>query len=136
MTAALEWSVQPQSEDVIRKPEGHDASTHREDVGVVVLARQAGGVEVVAQRRANTAHLVGGNLLALSAAAENDSTIRFPRNHRAPDGGANRRVVNRRITVRAVVVDVVPKCRKGFLQMFFERKAGMVCANRNPHGQR
>jgi hypothetical protein len=33
-----------------------------------------------------------------------------------------------------VIVDLMPQRCEGFLQVFFERKAGMVCANRNPHG--
>ena len=47
----------------------------RQDVGVVVLARQAGGVEIVAQRGADARDLVGGHLLALAAAADDDPAI-------------------------------------------------------------
>ena len=35
---------------------------------------------------------------------------------------------------RAVIVDLMPERRQGGLQVFLERKASMVCANRNPHG--
>ena len=44
-------------------------------VGVVVLAGQARGVEVVAERGAHAVHLVGRDLLALAAAAEHDAEL-------------------------------------------------------------
>ena len=44
-------------------------------VGVVVLAGQARGVEVVAERGARAVHLVGRDLLALAAAAEHDADV-------------------------------------------------------------
>ena len=98
--------VEPERDDLVGEAERDDPAAHREDVGVVVLARQPRGVEIVAERGADAADLVGGDLLALAAAAE-----RRCRGRRAPsataraDVGADRRIVDRRLAVRAAIVD-------------------------------
>src|SRR3954467_13513343 len=79
--SARESGVEPQREDVIREPEGDDAAAHGEYVGVVVLAGQARGIEIVAERGPHSRDLVGGDLLALSAAAEHDAAIGRPLDH-------------------------------------------------------
>src|SRR5688572_8928821 len=45
VATALERGGQPQLHDLVSQPEGHHPTAHRQDVGVVVLARQAGGVQ-------------------------------------------------------------------------------------------
>ncbi len=84
-----------------------DAGAHRQHVGVVVGAGHAGGVEAVAQRGAHAAHLVGRELLALTAPAEHDADVGVAVADRAADAGADRRVVDRLGRVGAVVVDLV-----------------------------
>src|SRR3954471_14954779 len=42
---AFEAGVQPQRDDLISKAGGDDAAAHRENVGVVVLAGEPGGIE-------------------------------------------------------------------------------------------
>ena len=71
------------------RPDADDAGADRQHVGVVVRAGQAGGVQVVAERGPDAAHLVGRELLALPAAAEHDADAR-PR-RRAPRGRRRRR---------------------------------------------
>ena len=105
----------------------------REDVGVVVLARQAGGVEVVAQRGADAGDLVGGDLLALAAAAEHDAAVGAPLGHRAADGDADRRVVDGRVAVGAEIVDGVAEPREGLFQMLLQDEAGMIGADGDAH---
>src|SRR6185295_11657684 len=46
VASARERRLQPDLEDLVRQTRPDDASAHREDVGVVVFARQAGGIEV------------------------------------------------------------------------------------------
>ena len=75
-------------------------AAHREDVRVVVLPRQPRRVEIVAQRGADAGHLVGGDLLALAAAA--DRRCRGRRGRRRPRGRRQRRSAGSR---RA------PRCR-------------------------
>ena len=79
----------------------------RQHVGVVVGPGHAGRVEVVAQRGPHAADLVGRQLLALAAAAEDDADLGPPVAHGPADGGAERRVVDRFGRVGAEVVDVV-----------------------------
>ena len=134
MPAARERRRQPQGQDFVREPERDDPAAHREDVGVVVLARQPRRVEIVAERRADAGDFVRGDLLALPAAAEHDAAIGAALGDRAPDADADERIVHRRLAVRAVIVDAVPERRQRLLEMFLEREAGMVGADRNPHG--
>src|SRR4029450_8041355 len=94
VAAASETGFQPQRHDFIGKAEGDDAPAHREDVGVVVLARQPRGIEIVAQRGANPAAFVCGDLLALAAAADDDTAIGAAADHTPRDGGADRRIVH------------------------------------------
>src|SRR3954449_10607272 len=76
MAASLEFGLEPELEDLVGDARrGDDAPTHGQDVGVVVDPRQPGREQVVAQRGACPAHLVGGQLLALSAAAEHDTLV-------------------------------------------------------------
>src|SRR5262249_40522132 len=67
MTPPGEGSLQPQVEDLVGERGGHNASSHGEHVRVVVLTRQTGSEQVVAQRSAHTGDLVGGNLFTLPA---------------------------------------------------------------------
>jgi len=135
VAAALIFGSQPQFENLVGQAEGDDAGPDRENVGVVVLAREARGVEIVAERRAHAAHLVGGNLLALPAAAEHDAAIDAAIDDGAADGEAERGIVDRLFAVGAEVVDAVPEPRQGVLQMFFQRKAGVVGADGDTHGR-
>src|SRR6185503_10914674 len=89
--------VEPEREDFVGQAGGDDAPTHREHVGVVVLARQPRGEEVVAERGADAGDLVRGDLLALAAAADHDAAIGAALGHLAPDGEADRRIVDRHL---------------------------------------
>ena len=95
VAAALEGRGEPELEDLRRQAGGDDAPTHGEHVGVVVLAAQARGVQVVAQRGPHAVHLVGGDLLALARAAEHDAPVGLAGHHGAADGGTDGRVVDR-----------------------------------------
>src|SRR5262245_19373657 len=75
MASALKGSGQPQLDDLIGQAEGDDASSHREDIGVVVFAREARGEQIVTERRTASGNLFGGDLLALTAAPYHDAAI-------------------------------------------------------------
>src|SRR5262249_5907415 len=51
------------------------------------------------------------------------------------DADADRRIVDGRLAVRAVIVDRVTELEERLLQMFFEEKTSVVCAYRHSHGQ-
>ena len=134
VAAAFERRLEPQRDNLVREPERDDPAAHREDVGIVVLARQARGVEIVAERGADAGDLVGGDLLALPAAAEHDAALGAPLGDRAADREADRRIVHRLLAVRAVIVDGVPEPLQRLLQMFFEQEAGVIGADGDAHG--
>ena len=133
MAPAQKRRVQPECQNLVSEAECDDAAAHREDVGVVVLSRQPGGVQIVAQRGAHPADFIGGDLFALPAAAEHDAAFGAPLRHRAADAQADRRVVHRRFAVGAVIVDDVSQLLQRPLEMLFEEKTGVIAANRDAH---
>src|SRR5437867_2792433 len=133
MPSALERGGHPDGEDFVSEAERDDAAADREDVRIVVRAREAGGVQVVAQRRASPCDLVGGDLLALTAAADHDAAFRATLGDGARDGETDRRVVNCGFAVGAVIVDHMPQPLKRVFEMFFERESGVIGANRHAH---
>ena len=100
-----------------------------------MLPREPRRVEVVAERGADAADLVGGDLLALAAAAEDDPAFSAAVGDRLRDRKADRRVVDRFLAVRAVIVDRVAEPLQGRLQMFLEQKPRMIGADRDAHGR-
>ena len=112
MPATLEGRVEPEGQDLVREPESDDAGAKRENVRVVVLARQAGRVQIVAQRSARAEYFVGGHLLALSAAADDDPAIRPSGRNRPGDTRADSRIIDRHVAVGAMIVDLVPETRQ------------------------
>ena len=94
-----------------------------------MLAGHARRVEAVAERGAHAAHLVGSELLALTAAAEHDAEVGVTVAHRSPDSGTDRRVVDRFGRVRALVVDHVPLPEQHRDEMLLEFVAGVVGAD-------
>ena len=136
MAAAFKCRAQPQREDFVRQSEGDDASAHREDVGVVVFAREAGGIEIVAEGRANARNFVRGDLFSLPAAPKDDAAIGVALDDGAADAHTDRRIVNRLLAVGAVIVDGVSQLFQRLFEMFFEKEAGVVGPDRDAHGPR
>src|SRR5690606_38972855 len=103
------------------------ACAQGDDVGVVVLSRQVGGVEVPHERRAHSAHLVRRDLLAVAGPAEDD-----PQAPRLGDDGlprgeaAGRVVVLGVVLVSPVVPDVVPPGGGGLDTGGLELEAGVL----------
>ncbi len=112
MPATLEGRVEPEVQNLVGEPESDDAGAKRENVRVVVLARQAGRVQIVAQRSARAEYFVGGHLLALSAAADDDPAIRPSGRNRPGDARADSWIVDRHVAVGAMIVDLVPETRQ------------------------
>src|SRR5712671_6697831 len=103
MPSALEGRRQPECENLVGETEGDNAAADREDVGIVVLTREPGGEQIVTERGPDAAHLVRGDLLPLTAAAEHDAALGTPVRHRTADGDADGRVVDSRLAVGAVI---------------------------------
>jgi hypothetical protein len=88
-------------------------------------------------RSASAAHLVGGQLLTLPAAAEHDPEVGLAVAHRAGGGGAEDRVVDALGRVRPVVDDLVAGIGKAGDQVLLEHVAGMIGPERDAcHGRR
>ena len=120
MPPAFKRRVQPQRQNLVGEAKGDDAASHREDIGIVMLARQPGRVEIVAERRANAPHCVRRDLFALSAAAKDDATVRAAFSDRLSYADADGRVVDRRLAAGPVIVHDVAKTGQRLLEMFFE----------------
>ena len=101
----------------------------RQHVGVVVQPRVAGRVEVVAQRRPDAAHLVGRDLLALAAATDDDADLGAAVTDRPGHGGTDRRVVDGRRGIGAVVEHVVPGLPQHAGEVRLEVEPGVIGAD-------
>src|SRR5207302_4219294 len=106
--------------------EGNDTTAHGQHVGIVVLAGQAGGVEVVAEGRPHTLHLVGRDLLALAAAPQHYAPLRPPSDHHGPHGEADRGAVDRFLAVGPQVLHLVAQVLQGDDEALLEPVAGVV----------
>src|SRR3954469_5141307 len=62
VTSAFERGLQPQRQNFVGEPEGDDPPAHREDVGVVVFARQARRIEIVAESGPYARDFIGCDL--------------------------------------------------------------------------
>jgi hypothetical protein len=133
VTSTFERGRKPEREDFFGQTERDDAAAHRENVRIVVLARDPGGVQIVAKRCADAGDLVRGDLLALPAAAKDDATVRLFCGYDSADLRADRRVVDWLFAVRAAIVDVMPELSQRIDQMLLQPEAGVVGANRYAH---
>ena len=136
MTSAFERRFEPYLQDFVGQSESDDPPAHGKDVRVVMLAREAGRIQIVAQRGADARHLVGGDLLALAASAKHDTAVGAPFDDRARDVKADRRVIDRRLAVGAMIVDEVTDPLKRLLQVLFQQKAGVIGADSDAHDAR
>src|SRR5438876_4238842 len=106
MAPSFEGRAEPEGDDLVGELERDDAPAHGEDVRVVVLARHPRRVEIVALAGVRAAHLVGGDLLALPAPADDDAAVRLARDDEPRDLRTDRRIVRRAVAEGAAVVDV------------------------------
>ena len=72
----------------------------------------------------------------MAASAEDDPAVGAPLDDRARDVEADRRIVDRRLTVRPAIVDDVSNPLKRLLQMLFQQKAGVIGADGDAHDAR
>ena len=108
MPPACKRRREPERQNFVGETERDYSGAHGEHVRVVVLPGKPCGVQVVAQRRANSPNFVRGYLLTLTAPAEYDAAIGPSLGHRLGDGDANGRVVHGRFALCAVIIDECP----------------------------
>ena len=68
-----------------------------------------------------------------SAAAEHDPSVRASFHDRASDRDADRRIVDRLLVVRPVIVDRVPELCERLFEMFLQREPCMIGPDRDAH---
>src|SRR6478609_2510528 len=106
-----------------------------DDVRVVVLAPQAGRVEVPRERGAHAGHLVRGDLLAVARPPDDDAERARLRDDRLARGEAERRVVVEGVElVGPVVHDVVARGLEVLDEVGLELVAGVIGGDVNAHG--
>ena len=135
VAAAFERSLEPERHDLRGKARRHDASAHRQYVGIVVLPRQTRGIQFVAQRRPDAGDLVGGYLFALAASPEDMAAVGAGGGPRPRDGEADGRVVDGRLAVGSKVLDRVSQALDRPFQVLLEEKSRVVRANRDAHAR-
>ncbi len=129
MASTFERSAEERGDDLLGEADPDDPSTEAQHVRVVVLACHTRRVQVVAQRSADAMHLVGGQLLALSASAEHDAEIGVAVANRAADACADRGVVDRVGGIGALVVDLVAQTTEKADKVLFELESGVIGAD-------
>ena len=105
----------------------------RENVRVVVLAREPGEFGVPGERRPDAPHLVRGHHHSLTRPAHEHSPLHLPVRHGARGRRGVVRVVHGSQAVRAEVDDVVPRLGQMFLYRFLQLIARVVSRNGDSH---
>jgi hypothetical protein len=113
-------------DNFLSEPDAHHTRTDRQNIGVVVGSSHSGRVQVVAQSSSHAAHLVGSELLTLTATPENDAEVRTPVTHHSADAGTDGRVVATLRRVRSLIVDFVPCSTQERHKMLLQVVARMI----------
>ncbi len=129
MTAALETGRQECCEDLLGKTDADDPGAHTEHVGIVVRTRKPCREQVVAQCGAHAVHLVGGQLLALSTAPDDNADLRMAVAYRTADRGAELGIVAALRAIRSKVRHVVVIGSEHGDEVLFQLVPGMIRAD-------
>ena len=118
------------------RPQIVHATAQRDDVGVVVLAGKPGGLDRPGQGGTHPVHLVGGDLLPVATAPENNAEAPGVGHDRLPasqaEGGV---VVIRVVGVGSMVDDGVPLLPQVRAHGALELITGVVGGDMDAHGQ-
>ncbi len=94
MAATFEFGGEERGDDLFCESEAHHSFTHRQHVGVVVLASEPRRVEAATERSTYSSDLVRGKLLTLPGASEHDAEVGLTADDPAGCISAERRVVD------------------------------------------
>ena len=131
VTTTLECSGEKDSQDLLGETNANNARTHAEHIGVVVFSGHSSGVQVVAQRGTNTTNLVRRQLLALTAATQNDAQIGATVSDRSAHRSTDRRVVTTLRAVGAMVCHHVTARPEHADEVLLQFETGVVRPDRN-----
>jgi hypothetical protein len=110
--------------------------TDADQVGVVVLTGQLGGLDAVGQGAAGAADLVGRDLLAVARAPDHHAQAARVGDGRLGGGEAERRVVvDGVVRCRPVVDGLVPEVGETAPQRLLQLEAGVVRTEMDAHGR-
>ena len=110
------------------------AHTEAGDVGVIVLAGQARGLDGPHEGGAHAIDLVGGDLLAVAGAAQDDAEAAGVRDDALGAGEAEPALVNSHgLLVTSVIDDLATVPSPVVLQMVLELESGVVGTDVNTH---
>ena len=113
-------------DDVERSLEGHHALAEGNDVGVVVLAAEAGGFEVPTEGATDSPDAIGDNGFTIAGAAENDAALAFTAGNGFGDGTDEQRIVHGGFGESPEVTDFVSEFLEELTDGFLVLKAGVV----------
>src|SRR5580698_8114321 len=133
MAAAVERCFEPGVHNFQRGLEGHHALAEGDDIGVVVMTAEARGLDVPAQRAANTLDAVGGDGLAVAGAAEDDAALAFAARDGLRHGPDEKRIIHGRVREGAEVTDLVAEGLEVGADLFLVLKSGVIGADANFH---
>lgn len=112
-----------------------DLRAQRDNLHVVVLDALVGGVQIVADRGTDAAHLVAGDGGAHARAAEHDAALGFAREDGGRDLARHVGEVHGSGVVGAAVDQGMALTAQRVQQLNFERIAGVVGADGKNHGE-
>src|SRR5579871_1388900 len=104
MPPARKRGHQPNLHDFERQFLGNHSLSDRDNVGVVVFAREPRRLEIPAERAANSAHLVRHDRFAVARAAQHDAALALAARHRLRGRTNEQRVIDGLVAVRAEIV--------------------------------
>jgi hypothetical protein len=113
-------------DDVTRDLRTNDPRTYAQHIHVVVLDRLARHESVVADCRANTGNLVGGNAGARTGTADKDDTLDFAFLYQGNRPARDIREVDRRVRHRTYVNNFVTVLLENFGDEVFQQEACVV----------
>jgi hypothetical protein len=129
VTATFELGGKERRHNFFGETDSDDSCANRQHIGVVVRARHLRGVQAIAQRRAHTAHFVGGQLLALPTAAEDNADLGLAITNGPTDSGADGWIVNAVGGMGAEIFDLVARSAQECNEMLLQFETRVICTD-------
>ncbi len=129
MASTVELRGEERGKDLFGQADTDHSGANAQHVGVVVSAGQSCREQVVAQCRAHSVHLVGGQLLALATAPDHNADLDLAVAHGTSDGRTELGVVATLGAVGSQVDDVVAIGREHVDEVLLQVVSGVIRAD-------
>ena len=133
MTSAVEGSPQEDLEHPLDHLPTGQALRERDDVGVVVAARELGRIRLRNRSASYARHLVRGHRDAEARSADQDAALGLSRRNRLADRVAKLRIIDRRRVVRAEIEYLVSSIAQDLRDVIFVFETGVIGAEGDLH---